>query len=239
VELLKATIADPTLVKIGEILKRLRLGDSQLQREFAALQPVTLAHRDPPHPPSKRRRISIEPTMLNPLLSRLSALLNVESADSFSDLDSKFLYVYWIPRAVGCADGLRDDFEMLSDRERCAGIDLLAYIPCASDNTLRGLAGEEASTFCCSFCKNGGSKDRPSCLDLMAKSQATTCFARLIRLPSFAETKRPRIIAMIALRRLVFHSVDPDFLDLETSPAGQWCLQCLRSSVRELRIAAR
>ena len=181
----------------------------------------------------------MEPTMLNHLLSRLSALLNVEATGSVSDLDSKFLYVYLLPKELKLlsADVLRADFATLSDRERCAGIDLLAYIPCASDNTLRGLAGEETS-FCCSFCKSGGSKDRPSCLDLTAKSTATTFFAELVRLPSFTETKRPRIIAMVALRRLVLHSMDPDFLDLETSPAGQWCLQSLRSSVRELRIAA-
>ncbi len=42
----------------------------------------------------------------------------------------------------------------------------------------------------------------------------------------------------IAWRRLVLHSVDAEFLDLETSTAGQWCLQSLKSSVRELRVAA-
>lgn len=43
---------------------------------------------------------------------------------------------------------------------------------------------------------------------------------------------------MIALRRLVIHCEDAAFLNIETSVPGQWCLQSLNSSVRELRVAA-
>ncbi|KAG6067261.1 hypothetical protein E4U32_004269 [Claviceps aff. humidiphila group G2b] len=37
---------------------------------------------------------------------------------------------------------------------------------------------------------------------------------------------------------LIAHCEDPMFLNLETSGPGQWCLQALNSSIRELRIAA-
>lgn len=43
---------------------------------------------------------------------------------------------------------------------------------------------------------------------------------------------------MQGLRRLALHCDDPGFLNLETSSTGQWCIQSLNSSVRELRIAA-
>lgn len=43
---------------------------------------------------------------------------------------------------------------------------------------------------------------------------------------------------MVALRRVSAHSNEPSLIDLETSAAGQWCLQSLNSSLRELRIAA-
>ena len=43
---------------------------------------------------------------------------------------------------------------------------------------------------------------------------------------------------MISLRRFALHCDDPEFLNLESSVAGQWCLQSLHSSIRELRIAA-
>ncbi|KAI3397802.1 hypothetical protein diail_10335 [Diaporthe ilicicola] len=55
---------------------------------------------------------------------------------------------------------------------------------------------------------------------------------------TFKESRRPRVVAMIALRRIIVHSKSPDMLDLETSAIGQWCLSTLQSSLRELRIAA-
>ncbi|POS80813.1 protein kinase rad3 [Diaporthe helianthi] len=54
----------------------------------------------------------------------------------------------------------------------------------------------------------------------------------------FRESRRPRIVAMIALRRIIVHSKSPEMLDLEKSAIGQWCLSTLQSSLRELRIAA-
>ena len=43
---------------------------------------------------------------------------------------------------------------------------------------------------------------------------------------------------MLALRRIAHHSSDQRFLDLRLPGPGQWCLQSLSSSLRELRIAA-
>lgn len=43
---------------------------------------------------------------------------------------------------------------------------------------------------------------------------------------------------MIVLRRVILHSRDLNVVDLEKSVLGQWCLQALQSSLRELRIAA-
>lgn len=43
---------------------------------------------------------------------------------------------------------------------------------------------------------------------------------------------------MVALRRVISHSKDSKVLDLEKSILGQWCLQALQSSLRELRITA-
>lgn len=63
-------------------------------------------------------------------------------------------------------------------------------------------------------------------------------FTKLIRLPFLAEARRPRVATMMGLRRLVMHINDPKLLNLETSNLGQWCLQSLYSSVRELRIAS-
>ncbi|KAG5942731.1 hypothetical protein E4U59_000920 [Claviceps monticola] len=52
------------------------------------------------------------------------------------------------------------------------------------------------------------------------------------------EARKTRVAAMVSLKRLIAHCEDPMFLNLETSGPGQWCLQALNSSIRELRIAA-
>lgn len=43
---------------------------------------------------------------------------------------------------------------------------------------------------------------------------------------------------MVRLQRMLRHTVLPEFRDLEQSVLGQWCVQSLRSSIRELRIGA-
>ena len=67
---------------------------------------------------------------------------------------------------------------------------------------------------------------------------ALKLFIEIIKFPAFLGSMRPRITAMIILRRMARHWRNAELLDLEKSEAGQWCLQSLRSSVRELRIAA-
>jgi serine/threonine-protein kinase ATR len=72
----------------------------------------------------------------------------------------------------------------------------------------------------------------------VAKELALSIFSKIIKLPEFVESRRPRVTAMIALRRIARHSTGGDFWDLENPGPGQWCLQSLQSSIRELRVAA-
>lgn len=62
--------------------------------------------------------------------------------------------------------------------------------------------------------------------------------ASLVKLPKTKKFRRPRVAAMLALKRLLSHTVKEEHLDLTTSAFRQWCLQALHSSIRELRIAA-
>jgi len=62
--------------------------------------------------------------------------------------------------------------------------------------------------------------------------------ASLMKLPKIQKYPRPRVTAMLALKRLLSHTANMDHLNLTTSPFGQWCLQALHSSMRDLRIAA-
>jgi serine/threonine-protein kinase ATR len=64
-------------------------------------------------------------------------------------------------------------------------------------------------------------------------------FADIIKLPAFLTSRRPRVVAMISLRRILRHSTDTDLWDLQRAGGlGRWCTQSLQSSIRELRLAA-
>lgn len=131
----------------------------------------------------------------------------------------------------------RDCFSKSNDSTRCLIINLLAYLTCASDGTL--LLKNTGNDLQCSLCsKHGGRQSRTTVKAADIQPSVFSIFSKLITLDSFLKSRQPRVIAMIALRRLVLHAKDAEMLDLEKSTLGQWCLQALQSSLRELRIAA-
>ena len=60
----------------------------------------------------------------------------------------------------------------------------------------------------------------------------------LALVPCIPRDSQARVVAMIVLRRLLLHSASLDDLRLGPSAAGEWCLQSLRSTSRDLRTAA-
>ncbi|KAM0417762.1 hypothetical protein ACHAPD_004104 [Fusarium lateritium] len=91
----------------------------------------------------------------------------------------------------------------------------------------------------CSICETNEFSSRSNLNATTAqKSRVEALFTQLIRLPIVAESRRLRVTAMMALRKIILHCDDAEILNLETSALGQWCLQSLNSSIRELRIAA-
>lgn len=136
----------------------------------------------------------------------------------------------------------RNKYNDLSEDKQCRAIDLVARICCAVDLTTivdGGVSIRNRNSMGCAFCdeKYTGSRS----LDVITaaeKREAQSIFTKLIHLPNFKESKRPRIVAMISARRIINHADITELIDLETSPLGQWCLQSLHSSIRELRIAS-
>ncbi|KAF4435407.1 putative UVSB PI-3 kinase [Fusarium austroafricanum] len=116
----------------------------------------------------------------------------------------------------------RDIFPTIDETRQCLVLDLLSRIPCVADSESRNTLPT---------CSTSHSA-------IIHKSRVESLFTKLIRLPALAESRRPRVAAMMALRRVILHCEDTELLNLETSRLGQWCLQSLNSSVRELRIAA-
>ncbi|PFH56755.1 hypothetical protein XA68_16038 [Ophiocordyceps unilateralis] len=131
-------------------------------------------------------------------------------------------------------------FEGASEDDRCLAIELLSRMCCVADESI-SMPGSETR---CAICEEEG--DPGTVTASSFKSEARLVFCKLVRLPKFLESRRPRIVAMIALRKFVLHCEESGFLDLERAGfgdvavpgPGQWCLQSLNSALRELRVAA-
>ena len=114
-------------------------------------------------------------------------------------------------------------------------------LPCAAYGSLTVLSNERGhvGSSRCSVCnETPGSKHSDANRCRAASSEAIATLTNLVEAPSFLETKRLRVQAMITLTRFTSHFKDDEFLDLKVSQLGQWCLQSLKSSIRELRVAA-
>ncbi|KXH46337.1 phosphatidylinositol 3 [Colletotrichum simmondsii] len=177
-------------------------------------------------PASKRLKVSSEAPELRALIKRIYEVCQVDEAEETGGLEHNFLNKY----------------NDLSENNQCRAIDLVARICCAVDLATvvdGGASIGNRNNMGCTFCddKYRGSRS----LDVTTateKREAQSIFTKLIHLPNFKESKRPRIVAMISARRIINHADIAELIDLETSPLGQWCLQSLHSSIRELRIAS-
>lgn len=78
----------------------------------------------------------------------------------------------------------------------------------------------------------------PASWESFGSEEVFSTVVSLIKLSKIQKFRRPRVAAMLALKRLLSHTAKEEHLDLTTSAFGQWCLQALHSSIRELRIAA-
>lgn len=118
----------------------------------------------------------------------------------------------------------------------------LGLLACASARKTVGDAGKqtsEARSLQCDGCDAESGQ-------LLGESDANVIFPRtvlniisaVIDQPRHQKSRQSRVAAMMAFRRALSHVHDESFWDLASVKLGQWCLQALQSSIRELRIAA-
>jgi serine/threonine-protein kinase ATR len=130
----------------------------------------------------------------------------------------------------------------LNEEDQCKAIELLGLVPCGAAGYLSATRTESAiKDPKCLLCEgmpdqDPVERDEPTCREI--SNQALLIFGNLIKSSAFGIAKRPRVLAMLMLKKFAVHYENLEFLDLEMSPLGQWCLGSLKSSVRELRIAA-
>ncbi|KAK4155321.1 hypothetical protein C8A00DRAFT_42044 [Chaetomidium leptoderma] len=199
--------------------------DRELRQEAQKLAPRAKNAKSS-GPAAKRIKINNgEPSLLLGLTEQVCRLVDADLDSQMEELESRIL----------------ERFPEMDGDDQCHLIDLISRIPCAADHTLkpRRIGSSATPAFHCSFCSEAKPIDTPpEHRHEEAKAVGISMFSRVIKLPSFLESRRPRVFAMISLRRLVRHSTNGELWDLEKSVPGQWCLQSLQSSIRELRIAA-
>lgn len=238
--LLRHATSDPKPPSFSDSLRPGNFTDGEIRRQVRDLG-LQFKERGSIEPPSKRRKTSGEPRSLPLVLNSLHRLLGSEPTDRPDNLETLMEYdtCPYFPTPL---TPNRNSFPSLEDTDKCSAIELLGYISCAIDNTLEVQAGDGHLTpkLGCRYCQNANpGSEIPKCLDIATKTTITNVFNRLLSLQSFTESRQSRVTAMVVLRRLVRHSTEPEFLDLQVSPAGLWCLKSLHSSsARELRIAA-
>lgn len=135
----------------------------------------------------------------------------------------------------------RDRFPFLSEEDQSAAFSIMGRLSCAWANTLSGSTVPtrgQVHNQECSICDIAMEPRRTSIAEHPDMNGLVTTVENLIESTQKAKSRRSRIAALLATRRLLAHSANVDRLDLSKSGLGQWCLKYLRSSLRDLRIAA-
>ena len=63
-------------------------------------------------------------------------------------------------------------------------------------------------------------------------------FQQLCQSPEVHSSGKNRVLAVLAIRSFIMHTRAAVYVDLSNSFFAEWCLKCLHSSLRELRVAA-
>lgn len=116
----------------------------------------------------------------------------------------------------------------------------ISLLPCFQSNCLDRL--EDSGTLECCICDQDINYSPPIDWDQGTNGEQPKRLILLLELltasPEVVRSKRHRILLILAIRRILKHTTESAPFDLVSGKIGQWCLKCLHSSCRELRIAA-
>ena len=136
----------------------------------------------------------------------------------------------------------RHSYPNLSENDQCSFYSMVGQLACHGARTLSSppsIFDKQMARNKCSVCDTQAKPavEKPQ-VEVTDPEALLSVMANLLQLPQTQKRRRTRVAAMLALKRILSHCGNVDQLDLATSVFGQWCLQALRSSMRDLRIAA-
>ncbi|KAI0412411.1 phosphatidylinositol 3 [Xylaria grammica] len=223
-ELLRRTTCDPPPSSLDPIVQLDKFLDPDIRRRVQGLAICSTQNESVDLEPQSKRRKTGLPQILPKVIGLLWKLIGLEPRETLADYSSALQSVY----------------PGLPDADQIRIIQLIADVCCAADETLTmATDDDELPRFNCFDCRiPGNNPDASTCIAAGAKKFAMEVFLCLLQTPTFPESRKPRVAAMVSLRRIVKHCNSSEFVDMEISLAAQWCLKSIHSSQRELRIAA-
>ena len=129
----------------------------------------------------------------------------------------------------------------LSSEDQCRAFKLLGDLACAGAGTLslkQQSEGNGTGTQCLICDIRSPANSEEAVWDEAESEEVFLTLSSLIKTPECQRSTKPRIWAMLAIRKLMRHTNNITYLELARSHFGEWCLQSHCSSLRELRIAA-
>lgn len=141
---------------------------------------------------------------------------------------------------------LSESYPQLSESAQCSVFLTVSQLACTSEATVTDKLGEVAEIPAssrgnarCSICDGWRATASQSTItECVVAAQLLLIYESLLQLPQMQKRKRPTVLAMIALKRLLTHTKDSKCLDLTNSIHGQWCIKALQNPARDIRIAA-
>ncbi|EON65245.1 hypothetical protein W97_04482 [Coniosporium apollinis CBS 100218] len=220
----------------------LPIDDAALANDASAVFSHTLVSPQDQERPAKRQRTVgsnlSQPSAQGSYKSKLAELCQLFKRQSTDDL-------------TGLHQEALQHYSELAEKEQCEeqckALTIIGYLPCGGSGSLQrthssiGTVAEKNCTVC--DCLPGAPVDRPALTwdggsNVRDWNEIMLLLSEIMKSTDFQRSKKPRILATIAIRRIINHTSNPEMLDLANSQLGQWCLRSFHSSLRELRIAA-
>ncbi|KAL8729547.1 MAG: hypothetical protein Q9166_004627 [cf. Caloplaca sp. 2 TL-2023] len=161
-------------------------------------------------------------------------------------LSTQIFQTLGLPETADLADAFQTithSYSDLNETNQCKLLFLLGQMACAGAQSLfpsPSTRRQQSAKLDCAICDSQLPR-KPQ----ITRSSSTTdsnslinILANLSKLPQVSKFGKPRVAIMLATRRVLSHCGKQVHLDLTASVLGQCCLQALRSSSRDLRIAA-
>ncbi|KAL4976514.1 hypothetical protein BDW66DRAFT_166349 [Aspergillus desertorum] len=177
--------------------------------------------------PLKRRRLpqpgdaGDEPNVTQQLISRLLKIMHSEGS---SDLETLRLAVF-------------KSFPAISEQDKSEFLDNLGRLPCAINGSLTTtVQGDPLRKQLCYLCDEERRDSDQS--DVRTNENDALCRILAFIVPKTSRASNIRVITMATLKRTLMHTSSLTHLQLTNSVFGEFLLNSLRSSVRELRVVA-